>query len=164
MFHALIIFLILMVGFISFAKRTLLDNYILDAVDKNVAPMVDKLDDNTKRTLSIISTIFPFHKLKKQYEKPNELAEEKFKWLHFSTIMMTVYSIAFAVIIVFTLLYTCGQCIPLKNILIENIITLVIVGIVVYFFFVNNMIEYLTPSPDFIMNAMGRRLRSNLKV
>jgi len=164
MFHGLIIFLILMVGFVSFAKRTLLDNYISDAVDKNIGPMIDNLDESTKRTLSIISSIFPFDKLKKQYEKPNELAEEKFKWLHFSTILMAVFGVAFAVMILFTLYYTCGKCLPLKNLLIENVITLVIVAAIFYFIFVNNTISYLTPSPDFITNAMAKRLKANLKL
>jgi hypothetical protein len=163
LFHALIIFMILMIGFMSFAKRTLLDTYIIASIDNNVGPTIDNLDDNTKRTLSIISTILPLDKLKKQYASPNELAEEKFKWLQFSTTTFGIFIAVLVAIVVLVLYYACNKCVPIQLVLVENALTLVVVALVIIAFFTKPIVEYLTPSSDLIKNAVVKRLKYNLE-
>lgn len=169
MVHTLILFTILSIFFMYYIADVAHETFNHE-IAHNINEAIDKLFDSVspdekalfKQYTGNVSNIKVFETLKKKYSEPDPLVELHNKWL-FKTIVTS--NVAYFIIVLLTiilLMYQCNQCIPIKDILIENVLTFICVGIVEYLFFTRVALKFIPSKPSLIVDTFFESLKENL--
>lgn len=159
--HVVILFTILsffFVFYISKVSREVINGEIknnlhdlLEKSDEYVAPVRQYLDLGT------------LTKLKTHFLKPDKTVEETNSWL-VSTIFLTNAALALLIIsVIMIMTYSCGYCIPLKHIVIENILVFAGIGVVEFLFFTKVALKYVPAPPSAIIKSFFKSVEKNLQ-
>ena len=100
--------------------------------------------------------------LKQKYSKKDPLVEMHNKWLFRSIIMSNIGLCVIVVLAIILLMFNCGQCIPIKDILIENGMTFFFVGIIEFLFFTHIALKFIPSPPSVLVNAFFDNLKKNI--
>ena len=162
--HILFLFTILSVLFIKIISKlesqtinTELKTIISDSIDYNY----NKLDLNQKILIKDGLKDVDLNKLIKLYNNENLTKELNNKGIYDSIYTAIILLIVILLIILLVSKRLCNN-IPIKHILIENIIIFIGVGIVEYLFFKYIILNYIPVKPSFMMDYMVKKIQSVL--
>ena len=163
-FHVLILFTFLTILFFTIVlslEKAAFENEITKEINSSVKNMVSKIQPTDKEQISNIvnksvnedgqsSLDIAIDK----YSKPSEFIVEHNKWVKITAVSVILGVFVFLLSILIVLSYSCGKCIGLSNIIKENIITFIFVGIVEYLFFTHIAFKYVPAPPSTMVTTI----------
>lgn len=162
--HVMILFTILTVFFMFFIAKISTQAFA-DEIRHNLNDAmsgVAEFKSKNPNVSKLLANNGIVNSLNNAYDQPNESVELNNKWL-FKTMILTNIMI-FIIVTVSILLITkqCGQCIPLKHILLENLFTFACVGAVEYMFFKHVALKFIPTKPSLIVNSFFSSVEKRL--
>lgn len=140
-------------SFLLFASSTILFDFVLSRLIKSKieSTITEYVDKSVKKVTSKLSTNI-IHDLVKQlrlndliqfYDKPSEVITENNR-----LIISQAYLISFALLVMictiyFVVLHSCNQHIPMKNLIIENTVITIVIGILQLLFYKYFATQYI---------------------
>jgi hypothetical protein len=164
--HVVILFTILSVFFMMYVSKIsteALNGELKDAIDKGLDTLISNIpEDSREKVISYVKKL-PLDGFKRYYTGVDPFVAMYNKWL-FRTNIILIISMMLAVTMgVGLLIYSCQQCIDIKHIIKENIITFIFVGIIEYVFFTKVAIKYIPSLPSTIITSAINSLKNNIK-
>ena len=101
-------------------------------------------------------------KLIKKFEEPSEYVLEHNKWVKLSAIAVAIVGVVVLGLVLYILYNTCGQCVPLKHILMENVIVFACVGVVEYLFFTRIALKFVPAPPSLLISSLINKFKSSI--
>lgn len=163
--HVLILFTILSLFFMFYATkitRTALNNTLETNINNALDGPFNMLSPDAKQSIKSLTDLFPKEKIDAFYGKTEPLVEMHNKWLFRSIVMTNVALFLISVVAVLIIMYQCGQCVPIGEILLENGITFALVGVVEYLFFTKVVSQYIPTKPSLIVETFFNSLTKYL--
>ena len=158
--HVAFLFTILTCLFIFYTSKIVEDsvnNQIVDLIDYNIK---SNNKENTANLLSYESLNFSVVKLKKIFSLENT---ERTGINNLVKSIMIVVITAFIIMLILTVLVAKNLCnnISVKEILIENIIIFVFIGIIEITFFLNIILKYIPSYPSTLSKIVINSIKKN---
>jgi hypothetical protein len=163
--HVIILFTFLTVFFILFVSKLtkdMFENEISHLIDENIEKLITGLDEDTRMNLSVFMRVIPMDKLIKAYEKPSDYVLEHNKWLKLSAVCVSVVGVIILALVLYVVYNSCGQCVPLKHIIVENIIVFICVGIVEYLFFTRVALKFVPAPPSLLVTSLINKFKTTV--
>ena len=163
--HVLILFTFLTMFFIFFVSKLTKEMFeaeISHLIGHNIEDLVDKLDEETKTNLKLFTKAVPLDKLVKKFEEPSEYVLEHNRWVKLSAIAIAIVGVVVLGLVLYILYNTCGQCVPLKHILMENVIVFACVGVVEYLFFTRIALKFVPAPPSLLVSSLINKFKSSI--
>jgi hypothetical protein len=161
--HSIILFAILSALYLIVIlklSQTLFNREIEGIIQNNLPDSLDNLDKDKKFRSSLQA--LPFKKLAEKYDKPSEAIELNNKWV---TIVM--YMIGGGLVLLFIvsalfLYFSADHVIPLKDIILENIVVFMFVGGFELLFFIYVASNYIPVKPSLIMSTFHSSIKDTI--
>ena len=163
--HVLILFTFLLMFFMFYISRLERDTFkeqIHDIIDTNLSNVLNTLNEGDKTELKNALKLLPYDTLNKLYSKASTDISEHNKWL-FRIAGMGVAVLIIAIIaIIFTLKYSCNQCVSWGPIILENVVIFSFVGLIEYMFFTRIISKYTPAPPSLMIKSLIDSIKENL--
>ena len=170
------------------AFKNEISHNIHNIIDKSIPDVIDLRPFNTlaerKSALNLLLVNLPFYEslqlsnfdilfelllsedlynnFIKQYSSPNPLITAHNDYIlnlgYYSSIFLFVVSFIF----IFVIKFSCGNCINLTKLFIENIVTFAFVGFVEFWFFTTYAVKFIPSSPSLLVNSAIDNIKSFL--
>ncbi len=163
--HVLILFTFLTMFFIFFVSKLtkeMFEKEISHLIGDNVGDLFDKLDEETKQNMKLFTKTIPLDKLVKKFEEPSEYVLEHNRWVNLSALAISIVGVVVLGLVLYILYNTCGQCVPLRHILMENAIIFACVGVVEYLFFTRIALKFVPAPPSLLVSSLINRFKSSI--
>jgi uncharacterized membrane protein YqhA len=163
--HVLILFTFLTMFFVFFVSKLtkeMFEKEISHLIGDNVGDLVDKLDEETKQNLKLFTKVIPLDKLVKKFEEPSEYVLEHNRWVNLSAIAIAIVGVVVLGLVLYILYNTCGQCVPLRHILMENAIVFACVGVVEYLFFTRIALKFVPAPPSLLVSSLINKFKNSV--
>ena len=163
--HVIILFTFLTVFFILFVSKLtkdMFENEISHLIDENIEKLIMGLDGDTKKNLGLFTKMMPIDKLIKKYEGPSDYVLEHNRWLKLSAVAVSIVGVLILALVLYIIYNSCGRCVPLKHILIENIIVFVCVGVVEYLFFTRVALKFVPAPPSLLVTSLINKFKETI--
>jgi hypothetical protein len=150
--HVIFLFAILSALFIFIISKLttkLINNEIIDMVNDNLSDSYSNLNETQKQNTNNVLNIIPLDLLKRYYSKPDKIKETNNNLL-FKKILTLLIILILVLFIVIGITKLLCHNLPLKHILIENIVIFTGIGIVEFSFFYFIIFKYIPTKPSFI--------------
>ncbi len=166
-FHVFVLILFLTIFFtkvISKIEKDTLSAEIEYEVNENLQNALKAGDSsgNIKEILSTVDDLGVFQTLDKMYSQPDAEQEMHNKWLFGVAIGSVAVLFIMCALFAMTLSLSCGQCIPITHIVVENLIIFSGIGIVEYVFFTNIALKYIPTKPSLIVKSAIEALKDSI--
>lgn len=166
-FHVFILILFLTIFFtlvISKIERDTISAEIEHEIDDNLQNALKAGDSSgdIKSVLSTVNDLGVFDTLDKIYSQSDPEQEMHNKWLFGVAIGSVAILFVMCVLFAMTLSLSCGQCIPITHIIVENLIIFSGIGIVEYVFFTNIALKYVPTKPSLIVDTALEALKDSV--
>jgi hypothetical protein len=164
--HVIILFTFLTAFFILFVSKLtkeMFEKEIGHLIEKNVDTLVRGLDNETKQSLSLFTSAVPLDKLIKKYEEPSEYILEHNKWVQLSAIGLSITGICILGLVVYVVYNSCGQCVPLRHIFMENVIIFACVGVIEYLFFTKVALKFVPAPPSLLVTSLINKFKETIQ-
>lgn len=161
MLHIVILFAflsILFVFIISKLAREVLVKEITHSIEDGLSSTIKNLNPEQKNYLRKL----PLEKLKKFYSEEHIVVQTSNKWFTKMIIFINAILVVIVTGFIITLKYNCGECPPIKDILIENAIVFTFIGIVEYLFFMKIAFKFIPSPPSHLLEASKHSLEKQL--
>jgi hypothetical protein len=158
--HVFILFTILSLFYIFYIRKVeenAFNSEINNAIQEKLVPNVNELVRNNPSLQGTINAI-PFTSLKRIYSKEDVLRANQNEWVKKSMIATSVTLFLILATILLVLKQSCGICVPITEILLENLISFVFIGAVEFLFFVNVAFKFVPVQPSY----MGELFKSDV--
>jgi hypothetical protein len=132
-------------------------------IEGNIDKMVYNLDPETKNKLVLFTKMVPLDRLIKKYEEPSDYVEEHNNWVKLSAMAIALIGVVVLALLIYLLYNTCGQCIPLNHLLMENAIVFIFVGIVEYLFFTRVAMKFIPAPPSLLVTSLVNKFKGSLE-
>jgi hypothetical protein len=144
--HVTILFTLLGLVFIFIFSKIIsnsINNIFINKANANFSPIIKKFINKYPEAIPLINNINP-----NKFNDNDKIADVNNDWL-FKIIYFTI-GVCIAIVIIYYLLlrYNCNLCIPIKEILIINIIIFIFIGVIEYLFFTNIVTKYVPIKPS----------------
>ena len=154
--HVLILFTILSLFFMFYISKVETNAFATEIkgnIEKAIDGISGQMSFKDKQVLSAGLNNQYVQKYKKRLQQQTRYVTVYNDWL-FKSMYISMAGIAIIVVIVLLLLmYQCDQCIPLKDILIENGLTFFFVGIIEFLFFTKVALNFVPTKPSLLVNT-----------
>ena len=130
-----------------------------DNSKKSIAESIAKLDQNALKNFTPEDKAGLFDTFIKMYSKPNKEVSENNKWLYKILAVSNGFLLAIIITSIVMIKLTCNQCVPIKYILIENLLIFLFVGIVEFLFFTQIAFKYIPIQPSMMINTFIDKLK-----
>lgn len=149
--HVLILFMILTIFFQLYISREETATF-----EQQIGPVIDdKLGqalasyDTTGQLKQQLKTL-PYESLKQVYGRPDKATVIYNAWLfRMMFVIIGAIFITTAIVIIYSYL-SCGQCVPIAQIVIENFVVFSFVGVVEFLFFTHIASKFVPVPPSFL--------------
>jgi hypothetical protein len=142
--------------------RDAFEKEISHLIESNIEKMVYNLDEDTKNKLVLFTKTVPIDKLVKKYEEPSEYVEEHNRWVKLSAMAVALVGVVILALVMYILYNMCGQCVPIRDILIENSIVFAFVGMVEYIFFTTVAMKFVPAPPSLLVTSLINKFKTSL--
>lgn len=149
--------------FVSKLTKEMFEKEISHLIEQNTDKLVHSLDNETKQNLILFTRVMPLDKLIKKYEEPSEYVLEHNKWVQLSAIALSIIGICILALVMYIVYNSCGQCAPLKHILMENVIVFACVGVVEYLFFTKVALKFVPAPPSLLVNSLINKFKETMQ-
>lgn len=154
--HILILFSIISMFFVFYVSKvetTQLNGHIVDNINSGLNTLLLSQDQESLKELKMIGQTPTMKKIIESYNQPDNLSKINNEWL-FKTIFMTNgFLLCFTLGITVLLLKQCNSCINIKDILLTNFLTFILIGGVEYMFFTHVGMKYVPSKPSEIVDT-----------
>lgn len=140
----------------AFTKQ--LEDNISDAINK----LKEKLSPETQALIRKKLTSVYIKRYKQMIKKPSETMTIYNNWLFKSMYIVIGGSIILITIVTLLLIYQCNQCVPIKEIIVENILTFLFVGVIEYLFFTMIALKYIPVMPSLMADSFFADINKKL--
>ena len=162
--HFLLLFSFLTIFFIFFLGKISTESF-----NDEVGHLIDDLLKNNVKELkkspnfnNIVNKL-PLRKLSKIYEKKNKVVEEHNNNLIKLVIIVNVLLWIFFITIVCLLKFECDSKLNLTEIILENLVIFVFVGLFEYYFFTRIALKFVPVEPSFISKQFMTSVKNKLR-
>ena len=170
-FHVLILFTFLTILFFMLIAPLMtgaFESEIRGEVNKAVEEMLVTLQASDREKVSkIISadigggrTVIDL--LIAQYSTTSEVVSENNKWVKWTAIEIIGALFICITVVLLVLMYSCTKCTGVADILKENAITFVFIGIVEYLFFTKVAFKYVPAPPSTLVTTLVEAFKKNI--
>lgn len=162
--HVTILFTILSLFFMFYiskiSSRAINDEVGMN-IDKYLTPVLQKQISMIPNIQSLAQNV-QFDNVKKIFEEQSAAIQENNSWLFQTIVLVDIVLILFLIFTVFILRYSCGVCVPLKEIFKMNATVFTFIGIVEYLFFTQIALNYVPVEPSILVNSFIDNIKENL--
>lgn len=162
--HMVFLFTILS-GLFIFAISKIISNSINDEithlVNNNITDYYNNLNAQDKDNVNTVLKITPLELLSKYYSQDEKVRETNNKQLFKSLYMFITIFIIIFIVIYLSAKILCHP-LPLKRILIENVVIFAGVGVVEFLFFYFIILKYIPTKPSFIITYILDTIKNKL--
>jgi hypothetical protein len=151
-FHVLILFIVLTVFFfivVEDLEKSSLTNELVHGIENGLKNVKITKDEGTYDKLL---------KLAELYNKPDPTSIAYNDSLYVICIATIITLFMVLITLIFTLKYSSRKCISILNIILENMLLFVCVGVVEYLFFINIGSHYIPIVPSYIGSVINKTL------
>ena len=148
--------------FVSELTKKAFENEIGHLIDSNLGKYIDKLEESEKEKMGLYLRLLPIDNMINKLKEPSEYVREHNKWIRMIAIGVAIVGIMGLIGSMYLLYNSCGQCVPLMDIIKENIIVFVFVGIAEYLFFVNIAFKFVPAPPSLLVNSLINKFKKSL--
>lgn len=160
--HVVILFTILGVLYIKLISKVTADainGEISDLATENIDKFYDTLSPENKNNVKTILKNLPLERVSKVYSEEDKVRKYNNENV-FRAIRMTIVLFVIILLVVIAVAKLLCHNIPMKHLLIENIVIFFFVGIVEFSFFKYIILKYIPVEPSFITTYMLEKLKS----
>lgn len=160
--HVVILFTILGILYMKLISKVSSDevnNQISDLATDNIDKFYDKLSPENKSNAKTILNNLPLERLSKLYYQEDPVRAYNNENV-FRSIRMTIVLFIIILLIIIVVAKLLCHNIPMKHLIIENIVIFIFVGIVEFSFFKYIILKYVPIQPSFISTYMLEKLKS----
>lgn len=164
--HIFILFLIL-----SLLFWAIISKISSDAITHEVNNNIDNAFSDYKKNMTeqellnfkkhVKENYYLLSIMKKIYSRPDEVMIKNNNWLKVFNFTVIILLISILTVLLITLYVSSNTCIPIINILKENLILFIFIGIVEYLFFIKIGMKYVPVLPSKIIDSIVNRLNEN---
>ncbi len=162
--HVIFLFTILSVLFIIIISKLSSDainNELIELVNDNVNSHYKNLNEEQKNTFNKLLNFMPLDKMSKLYAQPEKVRETNNKHV-FSSMKLTIFLLLLLLVIIVVVSRLLCHKIPMKHIIIENLIIFTGIGVVEFLFFKNIILKYVPVQPSFILSYLFDSVKNKL--
>jgi len=120
-----------------------------------------EIDKNLKINLDIPDKISNY--LKTIFSQTSPRVKENNRWLFIYNIVVILFLFITLILTIFIISYSCGSCLLLGEIIMENIFVLIIVGAIEYVFFMYIASKYVPVLPSYLPTILIELLQKKFK-
>jgi energy-coupling factor transporter transmembrane protein EcfT len=164
--HVVILFAILAFFFmfyVSHVASNAFKNEFEELIGKNLGNLLNQYDDGTLKsglkTLNETKILDVFENI---YSKPDEVVAAHNALMQKITFMILIFCVITIIVIIGVIYYTCGKCVSLKDILIDNLIVFTFIGVAEYLFFTKIAVKFIPSPPSLLVNTIIESLKKSL--
>lgn len=164
--HVIILFTFLSAFFILFVSKLtkeMFEKEISHLIEANIDNLVHGVDNETKQNLILLTKVVPIDKLIKKYEQPSEYVLEHNKWIQLLAVGVSIVGVCILALVMYIVYNSCGQCAPLKHILMENAIVFACVGVVEYLFFTRVALKFVPAPPSLLVTSLINKFKETMQ-
>jgi hypothetical protein len=146
--------------FVSKVEQKAFQQEIANLIDKNVQ---DTLEPRKEAITPTLKNFIPVLRDVSNLNSGPDVASVKQNILiKFSAVFTVLLLLSICISIVLTLTFDCGKNVPLKEILLENTFTFILVGIIEFIFFTKIAIQYVPASPTLMLKTIIETLKTSI--
>jgi hypothetical protein len=135
---------------------------IQTTIENNLNIALNKINKSNKNNLKLLLKKIPSDSLIKYYERPSKELIINNKWIKILIIMINVFLLILISSSSYLLRASCNQCVPLKDIIIENVIIFTFIGAIEFMFFKHVAIKYIPVKPSVLISSAIESVKNNL--
>lgn len=159
--QVLLLFTILSMLFIhviSKVETSEINDELQDLVSDNMIDQYKKLNNDDKQRINSVLNMINLNTLDKMYDR-----EDKTRKVNNEGVYRSIYMVLILLIVVFIIVIglSKGLCynIPLKHIIVENIVIFSCIGVVEFMFFKNIILKYVPTKPSFMGQYIFQKVK-----
>lgn len=165
--HVLILFTLLSLIFtfyISNVEKQAFEEEFDNLIDSNVPNVLHQVNDATNGALKVglKGASSPLGALEKLYSQPSQTNKIYNDGLRKMNILIGIVILMTLVAIVLTLKLSCNQCVPLWDIIKENLVVFAFVGVAEFMFFTYIASKYVPSPPSLLASSFFDSLKENM--
>ncbi len=160
--HITILFIILSVFFIIIVNKIMhraINKKFTELIDDNMTPKMNDIY-NKYPELSLLTSNISSNKI---FTNEDITVTYNNKWQYITTYMTIAFLIVLTVLYPLILKYTCNNCIPVKHIIILNIVIFSFIGMAEYAFFHFIAMNYIPIKPSTITTSILDKIKHLLQ-
>ncbi len=161
--HIIILFTFLSLFFFFFASKVeeqAFQQEISNMINTNINK---SLEPQKQTAIPIIRNYAPLlNDISKLNSQPDVASVKQNILIKFSVVFTIFLLLSICISIVLTLTFDCGKNVPLKEILLENTFTFLLVGVLEFVFFTKIASQYIPAPPTLMLKTVTETLKSNL--
>lgn len=160
--HVIILFTFLSAFFFLFVsniEKSTFENEIGNLIEDNMKNLIDTKPEIKQYLAEIKPYLLPITKL---YDHPDRYTLERNILIKFSSIFVVIMLVGIFITILATVKFACGKNISSTDLVIENIIIFIFVGIIEYMFFTRIAIKYVPATPSLLVDTIINTLKNRI--
>lgn len=163
--HVFILFCflsILFVMYISNVAKNAFESEIHEALEKGIDKSLHSIEGKKRGVIKKIIKTLPMDRIINHYNKSSKTVAINNKWLTKLIIYINVFLVLLIISGSYLLRWSCNQCVPLKDIIIENTIIFTFIGLVEVMFFKFVATKYIPVKPSTLINSALDSIKNNI--
>lgn len=159
--HVTILILVLSVAFwvlVAPVEKKAFDDKIQDQIKHAMGIAFENMPQDTVQNLSQVDLSV----LSKYYDRSDESTSVWNSWLKRSNVMMAAVLIVTLILVWAILSFSCGKCIPLRRLLVENFVLFACIGVVEALFFIKVASRFVPVAPSYMVQQFFTDLKTKL--
>lgn len=160
--HIMILVIVLSIAFwmlIAPTEKRTFEGEITNQVNNSMKGILDK---NRSILKSMKPNVNIFETMSKYYSKPDSTIKVYNTWLKRVNIVIILILIINFFILWLLMRFSCGRCVPVRQIFMENIFLFMCIGIIEVIFFLKVASKFVPITPSFMANTVIDGLKKNL--
>jgi len=145
--------------YVSHLSQTTFEHEIDGLITKGVTNGISKLSNEDKDKLKTALQAVPLDKLIKLYSVPSKAVQVNNEWLFTFIIFINLSLLALLTASTSILYVSCNQCVPIKDLLIENCAIFALIGCVEFMFFKYVAVKYIPVMPSTMITSSMASLK-----
>ena len=159
--HVTILLIVLSVAFwvlIAPVEKKAFNDQITGQIKSAMSTAFQNLDAKTAKSLSSID----FDVLSRYYDQPDSTTETWNSWLKRSNIIIIVVMLVTLLLVWAILSISCGKCVPIGRLLIENFALFACIGAVEALFFLKVASKFVPVAPSYMVKQFFSDMKNKL--
>jgi hypothetical protein len=162
--QVLLLFTILSMLFIhviSKVETSAINNELQNIVSDNMIDRYKKLNNNDKQRVNSVLNMVDLNILDKMYDREDKTRIVNNKSVYYSIYIVLIMLVAIFIIVIALNKGLCHN-VPLKHIIVENIVIFSCIGVVEFIFFKNIILKYVATKPSFMSQYIFQKVKETL--
>tara|TARA_Y100000389_G_scaffold140161_1_gene137965 strand:- start:687 stop:1223 length:537 start_codon:yes stop_codon:yes gene_type:complete len=160
--HVTILILVLSVAFwalVAPVEKKAFDDQIQDQIKQSTSIAFKGMHQDAVKSLSQVDLSV----LSKYYDRPDESTSLWNSWLKRSNVLIAVVLVVTLILVWAILSFSCGKCIPLGRLLVENFVLFACIGVVEALFFIKVASKFVPVAPSYMVQQLFSDLKTKLR-